>query len=677
MDAPTLHRNAVSAEHAAVQQVYGVDLGTTHTVVAHAAADGRIDCVPLGTSSQDVFCMPSVVSVTPGDHVLVGEAALHAVHNADVVAAVETKRILGREADDPYLARETQRWCVDTQPDGLDGVAVHIPAHANGRRERGLTAMGATVCLLAHAARCVHRTRPAAPLRHAVIAAPVHFTDAQRGALLMAYACVGIHVHAVLSEPQAAAWAAVDDASIKPSANDVDLVVDLGGGTFDVGVVRWGAHGNVDSDGAQYRPLLLATDGDSALGGMNVDAALLDIAAKQQNDGVRASILRDKHALESALLRCRRAKEALSLHDTVDVCIPTWTSVTLTQQDLKDAHTDVLRMMRIATARALDRASVSPASICRVIHVGGASRAKPVRESLMHALPHAEHVHVHEASTIVARGAARYAQVLQSQHASITVHQDAAACVYAVHGLSIRTADGALHPLLPVGAVSGVQYYADEFTTDRSKDNVLVDIVEVTAGGDIVRRAGKVTLRFPLALDHRLHCVRVDACVDTQGGVLVDVWDQATRASCSNALNGFTLPTASTPPACTALDQSRIEAETIVLSKDVERVNTLRDAVFMLENYLARSNRLLMHPDFVAACGGGASVNTTRFTLDAALQSATLFMRQVRAHPKSFVVDDVTDVLGGVADYVYKSACALGLRGMVVDETLLEQGVHT
>lgn len=108
---------AVPAEFAGVAPcVYGVDLGTTHTVVARVDDDGGVRCVPLGAADGGAdsvdggaACMPSVVAVTPGDHVLVGAAALRAVRDADVVAAVETKRILGRAADDPYLAREDRK----------------------------------------------------------------------------------------------------------------------------------------------------------------------------------------------------------------------------------------------------------------------------------------------------------------------------------------------------------------------------------------------------------------------------------------------------------------------------------------------------------------------------------------------------------------------------------------
>jgi len=672
---------AVPAEFAGVAPcVYGVDLGTTHTVVARVDDDGGVRCVPLGAADGGAdsvdggaACMPSVVAVTPGDHVLVGAAALRAVRDADVVAAVETKRILGRAADDPYLARETQRWTVSTQGDGLDGVAVHVPSHAKGRRERGLTAMGAAVCILSHAARCTRFARPDAPLRHAVIAAPVHFTDEQRGALLTAYACVGINVRAVLHEPQAAAWAAVDDARVKPQPGDTDLIVDLGGGTFDVGVVQWEAQ----QGGAEphCRPVLLSSDGDAALGGMNVDAALLDAASAEQRDGARHAVLHNKHALECALLLCRAAKEALSHRDAVTLRVPTWEPVTLTAAHLTAAHDEVLRMVQRATQRALQRADVPPSSICRVIHVGGASRAAPVRQCLLRTVPGAEHVHVRAAATAVARGAARYARVLAERDTALTAGAAGArgsdgVPVYAEHGLCVATADGALHPLLPRGATAGVTYCADEFTTDREKDNVRVQVVAVDAAGAAVGTLGTVTLQFPLALNHRLHCVRVDARMDVDGRVTVDVWDQATRASCSSTLQGAVLPTTRgvrPAPSAAAERGSAITA----LPRDAQRVEDLRGAVFLLENHLARANRFMMHPDFVAACGGSSAVNTVRFTLDAALQSATLFMRQVRAHHASYVADDVADALGGVADYTYKAACALGLRHMVVNVDLL------
>ncbi len=328
----------------------GIDLGTTHSLVA-AVRNGVPECLP---DEQGRVILPSVVRYLDAQRRQIGFDALAQQSNDPGNTIASVKRLMGRGlADVAHAAR-------------LPYALVDAPGMVRVRTIAGeKTPVEVSAEILA-TLRFRAEDSFADDIFGAVITVPAYFDDAQRQATKDAAQLAGLNVLRLINEPTAAALAyGLDNA-----AEGVYAVYDLGGGTFDISILRLSA-GVFE---------VLATGGDSALGGDDYDRALADWVL--QESGVNADSPQDRAALMAAGREC---KEALSEHEIA----PLELQLDAGRIDLSvnraqfEAATAALTARTLQAVRATLRdAGLAKADIQGVVLVGGSTRMPQVRQSV-------------------------------------------------------------------------------------------------------------------------------------------------------------------------------------------------------------------------------------------------------------------------------------------------------
>ncbi|MDC0716275.1 Fe-S protein assembly chaperone HscA [Nannocystis bainbridge] len=344
----------------------GIDLGTTNSLVA-LAPHGAAPRVLRDSAGSGL--VPSVVAYT-ADPPLVGRAAqaLQAEHPSQVLSSV--KRLMGRGLADinfahPYhLSEETPgllRICVGSPPGSQVG---SLPGSQDAP---GLSASSRRVTPTEVSAAILRELKLRAeaelgePCDGAVITVPAYFDDAQRQATRDAGRIAGLQVYRLLAEPTAAALAY----GLDRGGEGLFAVYDLGGGTFDVSILR--LHKGVFQ--------VLATGGDSALGGDDFDRALA--AHLLQKAG---SSEPSPNQLDAARLAARAAKERLTEETATRVALPGLPELEVTRAEF-DALIEPLAQRTLRACRqALKDAGLRAPELDGVVLVGGSTRVPKVRE---------------------------------------------------------------------------------------------------------------------------------------------------------------------------------------------------------------------------------------------------------------------------------------------------------
>ncbi len=331
----------------------GIDLGTTHSLVA-AVRNGVAECLP---DAQGRVLLPSVVRYLENGGRQIGHeaAAAHLQDPANTLASV--KRFMGRGLAD--IAGHDKLPYRFVAPEGAGGM---LSLQTAGGVKSPVEVSAEILATLRFRAEDSFDS----DIHGAVITVPAYFDDAQRQATKDAAKLAGLHLLRLINEPTAAAIAyGLDNA-----AEGIYAVYDLGGGTFDISVLRL----------TQGVFEVIATGGDSALGGDDYDALLADWVLGQL--GLQATTPEDKTAVRLAARAC---KEALTASETVafSACLAGDT----VQFDVKrsdfTAATDVLTQRSLAAVRrALRDAQIGKDDVQGVVLVGGSTRMPQVREAV-------------------------------------------------------------------------------------------------------------------------------------------------------------------------------------------------------------------------------------------------------------------------------------------------------
>ena len=353
----------------------GIDLGTTHSLVAIAPSGAAPRVLEIDGSAL----LPSVVDYRDPSRTVVGrDARAHQVEAPDRVVS-SVKRFMGRAPADIDF----------THPYRLDGDDV-LRFDVGGRK---VTPMEVSAEILA-VLRARAEKELGGPVGGAVITVPAYFDDAQRQATKDAGRIAGLEVYRLLAEPTAAALAYGLDRGDRGSF----AVFDLGGGTFDISVLR--LHEGVFQ--------VLATGGDSALGGDDFDRA---IAAHLL--GVAGIATPDARQHAEAMHAARAAKEALSDAETVGIDLPRsgLRAHQLTRGVIDEIMDPIARRSLAPCRRALTDAGVDVRALDGVVLVGGSTRVPLVRRLVMQ-LFRREPLSGIDPDQVVAHGAAIQADVL-------------------------------------------------------------------------------------------------------------------------------------------------------------------------------------------------------------------------------------------------------------------------
>jgi len=328
----------------------GIDLGTTHSLVA-SMRNGIAECLP---DANGHVILPSAVRYLENDGRQIGRAALASQAEDPQNTLVSVKRFMGRGVAD--IANRDQLPYVFVDKPGMLAIQTRVG-------EKSPVEVSAEIlATLRFRAEDTFND----DLYGAVITVPAYFDDAQRQATKDAAQLAGINVLRLINEPTAAAIAyGLDQAS-----EGVYAVYDLGGGTFDISILRL-ARGVFE---------VLATGGDSALGGDDYDRALVDWV-QAQTDCVIATPA-DK---SNVLVAARACKEALSAADcaTFDVALSSGAlRHIVTRAEFEVATAALTQRTLSAVRKALRDAKLSKDDIQGVVMVGGSTRMPQVQQAV-------------------------------------------------------------------------------------------------------------------------------------------------------------------------------------------------------------------------------------------------------------------------------------------------------
>jgi molecular chaperone HscA len=350
--------------------------------------------------------LPSVVSYQAGAPPLVGHAAERraAVAPHDTIASV--KRLMGRGTQDAQKAGAAERFAphrlASSRSDGSDVVRLVVAGDRGPREVTPIEVSAEILRALRQRAEILLGTGDdEAVLDGAVITVPAYFDDAQRQATRDAGKLAGLNVLRLLNEPTAAALAyGLDKKRVGKFA-----VYDLGGGTFDVSIL----------DLSEGIFTVLSTAGDTALGGDDMDRALVDLLLHKHPDPAGTSDRLHNQPGEARALRAqaRAIKHALTEQAEVTTTVLGQT-MTLTRAEFEQAIAGLLERTSVPCRRALKDAELTPSELDGVVLVGGATRVPAVRRhvaSLFQREPLADL----NPDEVVALGAAVQADILGSE----------------------------------------------------------------------------------------------------------------------------------------------------------------------------------------------------------------------------------------------------------------------
>jgi molecular chaperone DnaK len=373
----------------ATDTIVGIDLGTTNSLAAYMQGDS-----PVVIPGEDgLNLVPSVVALDENHQVIVGNAARRYLIETPERAVYSVKRLMGRGVED--IQDELKLFPFQLAEDLHPGEVLRIKIG-----ERTYTPPEISALVLRQLKRNAERFF-GAPVSQAVITVPAYFNDAQRQATKDAGRIAGLNVLRLVNEPTAASLAY----GLDKKTNGIVAVYDLGGGTFDISILK--LHDGIFE--------VIATNGNTHLGGDDIDNLLIAIAL----DDIRGDLGLDVRRNGEAVARIRKAvieaKIVLSSQPTakLDVDLPG------EKKYQREISLDMFeRMIQPIIDRtvgpckqALKDAGLKPEQIDEVVLVGGSTRIPKVRRLVQDLFKRVPHTDLNP-DEVVALGAAVQANIL-------------------------------------------------------------------------------------------------------------------------------------------------------------------------------------------------------------------------------------------------------------------------
>ena len=351
-------------------RVIGIDLGTTNSCVA-VMDGGKAKVIE---NSEGDRTTPSIIAFTKDGEVLVGQTAKRQAVTNPSNTLFAVKRLIGRKFQDDVVQKD------------IDMVPYKIVKADNG--DAWVEANGKKMAPPEISARVLTKMKQTAEdylgekVTEAVITVPAYFNDSQRQATKDAGKIAGLEVKRIINEPTAAALAYGLD---KKRGDRKIAVYDLGGGTFDISIIEI-----AEVDG-EHQFEVLATNGDTFLGGEDFDKRIIDYLAKEFQKESGVDIRRDPLAMQRLKEASEKAKIELSTRQQTEVNLPYITAdasgpkhlnINLTRAKLESLVEDLIERTIAPCKTALNDAGLKVAEVDDVILVGGQTRMPKVQEAV-------------------------------------------------------------------------------------------------------------------------------------------------------------------------------------------------------------------------------------------------------------------------------------------------------
>jgi molecular chaperone DnaK len=369
--------------------IVGIDLGTTNSLVAYM--QGGAPAVIPGEDGLNL--VPSVVALDENNRVVVGNAARKYLIETPERAVYSVKRLMGRGVED--IQEELKLFPFRLADDIQAGEVLRIKIG-----ERTYTPPEISALVLRQLKRNAERFF-GEPVAKAVITVPAYFNDAQRQATKDAGRIAGLDVLRLVNEPTAASLAY----GLDKKKQGVVAVYDLGGGTFDISILR--LHDGIFE--------VVATNGDTHLGGDDIDNLLITIALDDIRGDMGLDVRRNGEAVAQIRKSVIEAKIVLSSQPAVKLDVELPGGKRYRREITREAFEQLLQPIIDRTVgpckQALKDAGLKPAQIDEVVLVGGSTRIPKVRQLVQNLFGRTPHTDLNP-DEVVALGAAVQANIL-------------------------------------------------------------------------------------------------------------------------------------------------------------------------------------------------------------------------------------------------------------------------
>jgi molecular chaperone DnaK len=379
------------------KKVVGIDLGTTNSVIS-VLEGANPNVIPNAEGGRTT---PSIVAYTANGESLVGQIAKRQTVVNPSNTFYSVKRFIGCKYDE--IKEEINRISYSVKKEDNGNIKIYCPALNKDFSPEEISA-SILKKLVNDASRYLKEN-----VTQAIITVPAYFNDSQRLATKDAGSIAGLEVLRILNEPTAAALAY----GLDKKKNEVVLIFDLGGGTFDVSILEVGDE--------VFE--VLSTSGDTHLGGDDFDQAIVDYIIKDFQKANGIDLYKEKQALQRIIEASEKAKvELSSLQSTrislpfiyIDGQIPKGIDLELDRSKFEELSRSILERCKKPVQKALEDAKLSKSDIDEVILVGGSTRIPAVRNLLTDLLGKSLNETVNP-DEVVAMGAAVQAGILAGE----------------------------------------------------------------------------------------------------------------------------------------------------------------------------------------------------------------------------------------------------------------------